>query len=138
MFWMAIAGVLAMEPEVLVLDEPTAGLDPAGCESILAEIQQYHRAKNNTVLLVSHSMEEIARNTQRIVVLDDRHIVMDGTPEEIFARAQELERIGLDVPEVTKIAGALRRRGVMVNGAVYTVEALKQQLLHLKGGRAEC
>ena len=80
----AIAGVLAMEPEVLILDEPTAGLDPAGCESILAEIRQYHRAKNNTILLVSHSMEEIARNAQRIVVLDERHIVMDGTPREIF------------------------------------------------------
>ena len=134
----AIAGVLAMEPEVLILDEPTAGLDPAGCESILAEIQQYHRAKNNTVLLVSHSMEEIARNARRIVVLDDRQIVMDGTPEEIFSRAEELERIGLDVPEITKIAEALRRRGIMVDKAVYTTEALREQLLHLKGGRAGC
>ena len=134
----AIAGVLAMEPEVLILDEPTAGLDPAGCESILAEIQQYHRAKNNTVLLVSHSMEEIARNSRRIVVLDDRQIVMDGTPEEIFSRAEELERIGLDVPEITKIAEALRRRGIMVDKAVYTTEALREQLLRLKGGRAGC
>lgn len=134
----AIAGVLAMEPEVLILDEPTAGLDPAGCESILAEIQQYHRAKNNTVLLVSHSMEEIARNARRIVVLDDRQIVMDGTPEEIFSRAEELERIGLDVPEITKIAEALRRRGIMVDKAVYTTEALREQLLRLKGGRAGC
>ena len=134
----AIAGVLAMEPEVLILDEPTAGLDPAGCESILAEIQQYHRAKNNTVLLVSHSMEEIARNARRIVVLDERQIVMDGTPEEIFSRAEELERIGLDVPEITKIAEALRRRGIMVDKAVYTTEALREQLLHLKGGRAGC
>ena len=134
----AIAGVLAMEPEVLILDEPTAGLDPAGCESILAEIRQYHRAKNNTILLVSHSMEEIARNAQRIVVLDERHIVMDGTPREIFSRAQELERIGLDVPEVTKIAAALRRRGIPVDASVYTTEALKEQLQSLKGGGAGC
>ena len=134
----AIAGVLAMEPEVLILDEPTAGLDPAGCESILAEIRQYHRAKNNTILLVSHSMEEIARNAQRIVVLDERHIVMDGTPREIFSRAQELERIGLDVPEVTKIAAALQRRGIPVDASVYTTEALKEQLQSLKGGGAGC
>ena len=134
----AIAGVLAMEPEVLILDEPTAGLDPAGCESILAEIRQYHRAKNNTILLVSHSMEEIARNAQRIVVLDERHIVMDGTPREIFSRAQELDRIGLDVPEVTKIAAALQRRGIPVDASVYTTEALKEQLQRLKGGGAEC
>ncbi len=134
----AIAGVLAMNPEVLILDEPTAGLDPAGCESILAEIRQYHRAKGNTVLLVSHSMEEIAHNATRIVVLDDAHIAMDGTPREVFARAQELMDIGLGVPGVTKIAMALRARGLAVDPAVYTIEELKQQLLCLKGGGAGC
>ncbi len=134
----AIAGVLAMNPEVLILDEPTAGLDPAGCESILAEIRQYHRAKGNTVLLVSHSMEEIAHNATRIVVLDDAHIVMDGTPREVFARAQELIKIGLGIPGVTQIALALRARGLAVDPAVYTIEELKQQLLRLKGGEAVC
>ena len=83
-------------------------------------------------------MEEIARNAQRIVVLDERHIVMDGTPREIFSRAQELDRIGLDVPEVTKIAAALQRRGIPVDASVYTTEALKEQLQRLKGGGAEC
>ena len=120
------------------MDEPTAGLDPAGCESILAEIRQYHRAKGNTVLLVSHSMEEIAHNATRIVVLDDAHIAMDGTPREVFARAQELMDIGLGVPGVTKIAMALRARGLAVDPAVYTIEELKQQLLCLKGGGAGC
>lgn len=134
----AIAGVLAMEPEVLILDEPTAGLDPAGCESILAQIRQYHRAKGNTVLLVSHSMEEIARNAGRIVVLDQKHIVMDGTPAEIFSRAEELESIGLGVPEVTRIAMALRRRGLPIDGAVYTQEALRAEILRLRGGRSIC
>ena len=134
----AIAGVLAMEPEVLILDEPTAGLDPAGCESILAQIRQYHRAKNNTILLVSHSMEEIARNAGRIVVLDGGRIVMDGTPREIFARAQELTEIGLGVPEATRIAAALHQRGLPVDPAVYTVEELREQLLALRGGGKEC
>ena len=134
----AIAGVLAMEPEVLILDEPTAGLDPAGCESILAQIRQYHRAKNNTILLVSHSMEEIARNAGRIVVLDGGRIVMDGTPREIFARAQELTEIGLGVPEATRIAAALHDRGLPVDLAVYTVEELREQLLALRGGGAPC
>lgn len=134
----AIAGVLAMEPEVLILDEPTAGLDPAGCESILSEIGQYHRAKHNTILLVSHSMEEIARNAGRIVVLDNCRILMDGTPREIFSRAEELTRIGLGVPEVTRIAMALRDRGLPVDSAVYTQEELKEQLLRLKGGNAAC
>ena len=134
----AMAGVFAMEPEVLILDEPTAGLDPAGCESILAQIRQYHRAKGNTVLLVSHSMEEIARNAGRIVVLDQKHIVMDGTPAEIFSRAEELESIGLGVPEVTRIAMALRRRGLPIDGAVYTQEALRAEILRLRGGRSIC
>ena len=134
----AIAGVLAMEPEVLILDEPTAGLDPAGCETILAQIRAYHEARNSTILLVSHSMEEIARNAGRIVVLDNAQIVMDGTPEQVFARAEELLRIGLGVPEATRIAAALRRRGVEIGGAVYTLEALEKELLRLKGERVSC
>ena len=134
----AIAGVIAMEPEILILDEPTAGLDPEGCERILSEIRRYHETKGNTVLLVSHSMEEIARNADRIVVFDNAHIVMDGAPKEVFARAEELMEIGLGVPEVTRIAVQLRRRGVAVDPAVYTVEELRDQLISLKEAGVQC
>ena len=134
----AIAGVIAMEPKVLVLDEPTAGLDPRGRDDILARIQDYHRAKHASVVLVSHSMEEIARNVDRIVVLSGGQVYMEGTPEKVFARAHELEQVGLDVPQVTKIAAALRARGMDVDTAVYTVEALERKLLTLKGGAGGC
>ncbi|MBQ2061796.1 MAG: energy-coupling factor transporter ATPase [Oscillospiraceae bacterium] len=134
----AIAGVIAMEPEVLILDEPTAGLDPAGRDLILRQIRAYHEARGNTVILVSHSMEEIARNAGRIAVLHRGAVCMTGTPAEVFARAGELTDIGLDVPQVTKVALALRRRGVAVDGAVYTVEALERALLALKGGTGPC
>ena len=134
----AIAGVIAMEPKVLVLDEPTAGLDPRGRDDILARIQDYHRAKNASVVLVSHSMEEIARNVDRIVVLSDSHVFMEGTPRQVFARANELEQVGLDIPQVTKVALALRRRGLPVDTAVYTVEALRDALLRKEGGADAC
>ncbi len=134
----AIAGVIAMEPKVLVLDEPTAGLDPRGRDDILARIQDYHRAKNASVVLVSHSMEEIARNVDRIVVLSDSHVFMEGTPRQVFARADELEQVGLDIPQVTKVALALRRRGLPVDTAVYTVEALRDALLRKEGGAGAC
>ena len=134
----AIAGVIAMEPKVLVLDEPTAGLDPRGRDDILARIQDYHRAKNASVVLVSHSMEEIARNVDRIVVLSDSHVFMEGTPRQVFARADELEQVGLDIPQVTKVALTLRHRGLPVDTAVYTVEALRDALLRLKGGAGVC
>ena len=134
----AIAGVIAMEPKVLVLDEPTAGLDPQGRDAILAQIQAYHRAKGAAVVLVSHSMEEIARNVDRIVVLSGGKVYMEGTPEKVFARAHELEQVGLDVPQVTKIAAALWARGMDIDTAVYTVEALERKLLTLKGGAGGC
>ena len=134
----AIAGVIAMEPKVLVLDEPTAGLDPRGRDDILARIQDYHRAKNASVVLVSHSMEEIARDVDRIVVLSDSHVFMEGTPRQVFARADELEQVGLDIPQVTKVALALRRRGLPVDTAVYTVEALRDALLRKEGGADAC
>ena len=134
----AIAGVIAMDPKVLVLDEPTAGLDPRGRDDILARIQDYHRAKNASVVLVSHSMEEIARNVDRIVVLSDSHVFMEGTPRQVFARADELEQVGLDIPQVTKVALALRRRGLPVDTAVYTVEALRDALLRKEGGAGAC
>ena len=134
----AIAGVIAMEPKVLVLDEPTAGLDPRGRDDILARIQDYHRAKNASVVLVSHSMEEIARNVDRIVVLSDSHVFMEGTPRQVFARADELDQVGLDIPQVTKVALALRRRGLPVDTAVYTVEALRDALLRKAGDADAC
>ena len=134
----ALAGVLAMEPKVLVLDEPTAGLDPAGRENLMANIREYHRHKNATVLLVSHSMDEIAQNVDRILVLKSAHILMSGTPAEIFTRAEELLSAGLDVPQITRVAMSLRDRGLPIDPAVYTVEDLERQLLALKGGGAPC
>lgn len=134
----ALAGVLAMEPKVLVLDEPTAGLDPAGRENLMANIREYHRHKNATILLVSHSMDEIAQNVDRILVLKSAHILMSGTPAEIFSRAEELLSAGLDVPQITRVALALRERGLPIDPAVYTVEALEEQLLALKRGGASC
>jgi len=128
----AIAGVMAMEPEVLILDEPTAGLDPRGRESILQLLREYHERRGSTVVLVSHSMEEIARNAQRIIVLSGGGVCMEGTPAEVFARADELEAVGLDVPQSTKIAAALRRRGMAVEGSIFTVDALERAILPKK------
>ena len=134
----ALAGVLAMEPEVLVLDEPTAGLDPAGRENLMANIRDFHRNRRTTVILVSHSMDEIARNVDRILVLKSAHILMDGTPAEVFAQADALLEAGLDVPQVTRVAMALKARGLDVDPAVYTVEDLERQLLALRKGGAPC
>jgi energy-coupling factor transport system ATP-binding protein len=129
----AIAGVIAMEPEVLVLDEPTAGLDPAGRENILQNIQDWRAATGATVLLVSHSMDEVARFAGRLLVFDHGRIALDGTPAEIFARDRELEDMGLDVPAAAKIARALRDKGVPVPPGIYTVDQLAAALAALKG-----
>lgn len=134
----AIAGVIAMEPKVLILDEPTAGLDPRGREAILAQLRSYHKQKGNTVILVSHSMEEIARNVDRIVVMSHSHKLMDGTPEEVFSRADELLQVGLDVPQVTKVAMELQKCGLLADSSVYTIDELVRRLLALKGGEAAC
>ena len=134
----ALAGVLAMEPEVLALDEPTAGLDPAGRENLMANIRDYHRNKGKTIILVSHSMDEIAQNVDRILVLKSAHVLMQGTPAEVFARGEELLSAGLDVPQITRIAMELKRRGVEIDPAVYTVEALERQLMALRKGGAGC
>ena len=135
----AFAGVLAMEPEVLVLDEPSAGLDPQGREELLSNIREFHRARGTTVVLVSHSMEEIAKNVDRIVVLSDSHVLMSGTPREVFARGDELMTAGLDVPQVTRVAMALRDKGIAINPAVYTVDELSKELVALKrGGGKKC
>ncbi len=131
----AIAGVIAMEPEVLILDEPSAGLDPAGRKSLLENIRAYHKEKGTTVVMVSHSMDEVAENVDRIVVLADAGVVMSGTPHEVFSRAQELIDVGLNVPQVTQVAMELVRRGIEIDPAVYTVADLRSALSALKGGR---
>ncbi len=131
----AIAGVIAMEPSVLVLDEPTAGLDPAGSEEILANIREYHRAKNATIILVSHSMEDVARMVDRVVVMDGGTIPLSGTPKEVFAQGALLEQIGLGVPQVTRVFQHLRALGLDVDPSVYTVEQAKGDLLAAMSGR---
>ena len=132
----AIAGVIAMRPQVLVLDEPTAGLDPAGCERILSNIRNYREKSGATVLWVSHSMDEVARIAERIVVFDRGGVAMDGTPAEIFARAGELTAIGLNVPKATELAMALRKRGVPLPESIYSHEQLLAALLAAKEGSA--
>ena len=134
----AIAGVMAMEPRVLILDEPTAGLDPRGREQVLAMIKDYQKTRGTTVLLVSHSMEDIARVADRVLVMSRGRVAMLDTVERVFSRAEELERIGLTVPAVTKILLLLRRRGVAVDTAAYTVEQAADQLWTLLGGDGGC
>ena len=130
----AIAGVIAMNPEVLVLDEPTAGLDPMGREVLLSQIVRYHKERHNTVLLVTHSMEDVARVADRVLVMADGQVAMLDTVEAVFSRAEELEAIGLTVPAVTKILLLLQRAGVAVDTAAYTVEQATAQILSLLGG----
>lgn len=130
----AIAGVIAMEPEVLILDEPTAGLDPQGREEILQNIQAYREAKNATIMMISHSMSDVAKLTQRLLVMNGAHLAMDGTPDEVFARAEELVEMGLDIPEITQIFLALKNAGMDVK-PVYTQEAAVSQLVAMRGGK---
>ena len=129
----AIAGVIAMEPEVLILDEPTAGLDPVGREEILENIQAYRRAKNATVMMVSHSMSDVARLTDRLLVMNGSRLAMDGTPDEVFRRANELVEMGLDIPEVTRVFLRLQELGLPVE-PVYSIEQAVAALKKLKGG----
>ncbi len=125
----AIAGVIAMEPSVLVLDEPTAGLDPAGSAQILENIRTYHREKNATIILVSHSMEEVAREAQRLVVISNGTIPFSGSPAEVFAHGPELEQLGLGVPAMTKVFTRLRAAGIDVPASVYTIEQARDAVL---------
>ncbi len=127
----AIAGVLAMEPEVLILDEPTAGLDPRGRDELFVQIQKMHREKHMTVMLVSHSMEDVADYAQRIIVLDQGRILYDGTPREVFAHYKELEQAGLAAPQVTYLMHELQARGLPVNTDIITVEEAKKEILKL-------
>lgn len=132
----AIAGVMAMQPDVLILDEPTAGLDPAGRDSIITNIRRYHDATGCTIILVTHSMEEIARSVDRLVVFNRGHILMDGAPSEIFGREEELRAIGLSVPEVTMVAKRLREMGLPIDASVYTIAQAKDALMAMRGGAA--
>ncbi len=133
----AIAGVMAMEPEILILDEPTAGLDPRGRERVFAMIREYRRQRDTTVLLVSHSMEDVARLADRVLVMEHGAIAMLDTAPAVFSRAAELEAMGLTVPAVTRIMLLLQRAGVPVASDVYTVEQAYARLLPLlKGGAA--
>ena len=125
----AIAGVIAMEPKVLILDEPTAGLDPVGTESILSNIRAYHKAQNATIIMVSHSMEEMARTVDRLVVVNDGKIALEGAPSQVFQHGQELEDMGLGIPQMTRVFNRLKAMGVDVGSSVYTVEQAKRAIL---------
>ena len=131
----AIAGVIAMEPEVLILDEPTAGLDPVGRAEILGNIEAYRRAKHATIMMVSHSMEDVARLTDRLLVMNGSRLAMDGSPAEVFTHAEELVDMGLNIPQVTQVFLHLRALGADVEN-VYTIAQAVEQLKNLKGGKA--
>lgn len=133
----AIAGVMAMEPRVLILDEPTAGLDPAGRDKILSHIKKYHERTKNTILIVSHSMEDIASFADKILVMNKAKLFCYDDTENVFARAQELSEIGLDVPQITNVFEELKRRGLDFGRNVYTVEYAKKLLLR-ELGREVC
>ena len=134
----AIAGVLAMEPKVLILDEPTAGLDPGGRDEILFKIKDMHERMNLTVILVSHSMEDVAKLADRILVMNSGSIEMFDTPSKIFENAERLSQIGLNVPQITQICDRLRATGMPLAGGIYTIEDAAWQISKLlKGGSAE-
>lgn len=129
----AIAGVIAMEPEVLILDEPTAGLDPAGREGILKNIEDYRKTHNAAILMVSHSMDDVARLTDRLLVMNGSRLAMDAPPDAVFARAQELTAMGLNIPQVTRVFLELQKMGLPVP-SVYTLDQAVDALKKLRGG----
>ena len=133
----AIAGVIAMEPKVLILDEPTAGLDPVGVESILKNIRDYHEAHNATIIMVSHCMEDVARTVDRLVVVNGGRLPYQGTPQEVFRHGQELEDMGLGVPQMTRVFNRLRAMGVDIDPSVYTTEQAKKAILAKLGKGAK-
>ena len=129
----AIAGVLAMRPEVMILDEPTAGLDPKGRDEILDQIERLNRQHGLTIILVSHSMEDVARYVDRLMVMDHGEKGFDGTPKEVFSHCRELEEVGLAAPQVTYIIEELRERGAAIEGTITTVEEAKNAILAFLG-----
>ncbi len=130
----AIAGVIAMQPEILILDEPTAGLDPSGREDILTNIENYRKAKNATIMMVSHSMNDVARLTDRLIVMSGSRLAIDDTPGNVFSRAGELLDIGLDIPELTRVFMRLKMLGMNVP-PVYTMEQAVSAIRALKEGK---
>ncbi|MBE6794909.1 MAG: energy-coupling factor transporter ATPase [Ruminococcaceae bacterium] len=135
----AIAGVIAMEPEILILDEPTAGLDPVGKDVLLSQIEAYHKESQNTVLIVSHNMEDIARISDRVLLMNNSEALMFDTPENVFSRVDELKSVGLRIPEITEITSKLKRRGINLPDGILTVEAAFKEICSLlsKGGKAD-
>ena len=135
----AIAGVMAMEPKVLILDEPTAGLDPKGRTQILTRLHDYHKRTGCTIMLVSHSMEDVAKYVSKLLVLSHAKIVCYDTPSNVFARGDSLEELGLALPQITKVFHCLRERGITFDDEVYTVKYGAEMLLkRLKGGDSAC
>lgn len=135
----AIAGVMAMEPEVLILDEPTAGLDPMGRELILNQIKQYHKNMGCTILLVSHSMEDVARYASKILVMNKSEVFCYDNTAEVFKRSLEIEKIGLDVPQITRVINLLREQGVDIDKDIYTVKYAAEKILEkIGGGKGLC
>ncbi|MGE4484918.1 MAG: energy-coupling factor transporter ATPase [Oscillospiraceae bacterium] len=132
----AIAGVIAMRPDVLILDEPTAGLDPHGCSRIIANITQYRRLTGSAVIMVTHNMEEAARCAERLVVLSGGRIAFSGTPDEVFSHEKELRAMGLDLPVSTQITEKLRSMGLPIKGPVYTTMQAKNAILAIRGGES--
>jgi energy-coupling factor transport system ATP-binding protein len=131
----AIAGIMAMKPKVLILDEPTAGLDPRGKDEILSRIKEYHSSEKVAVLLVSHSMEDIANNAEKVMVMYKSKIAMYGTTHEIFEHSGELTGMGLDVPQITRIFLSLKKSGYDVPTSVYSTEQAKNELIKIVGGQ---
>ena len=134
----AIAGVLAMRPSVLILDEPTAGLDPRGRDKILTMLEELHARENVTILMVSHSMDDMARLATRLIVMSEGKIVAEGTPREIFAQEKMMTSIGLDVPDAARLCALLRSRGYDLPSDLYRPEELKDQILRLWKGGSVC
>lgn len=135
----AIAGVFAMEPEILILDEPTAGLDPVGKDVLLSQIETYHKESGNTVLLVSHNMEDIARISDRVLVMNSSEALMFDTPGNVFSRVDELKEVGLRIPEITEITAKLRQKGIDLPKGILTVESAFKEICSLigKGGKTD-
>lgn len=127
----AIAGVIAMEPKILILDEPTAGLDPKGRDDILEQIKKLHTEYKMTIILVSHSMEDVGRLAQRIIVMNNGNVALEGTPAQVFKEIDTLENIGLAVPQVTYLMRALKEKGFNVSDEVYTINQGKEELLRI-------
>lgn len=127
----AIAGVIAMQPTTLILDEPTAGLDPKGRDDILAQISKLHKDYNMTIIIVSHSMEDVAKIAQRIIVMNDGKVALQGTPAEVFKEVETLEKIGLGVPQVTYLVRELRKKGFNISDNVFTIDEAKKELLSI-------